>query len=236
MTEKINHSQSIEDYLKAIYEIAAEEGKASTTKLSQYLEVTPASISGMIKKLSMLSPPLVIYEKHQGVSLTADGLNIAMEMLRHHRLIEMFLHKILGYPWDEVHEEAERLEHVISEKFEARIAAVLNNPNFDPHGDPIPNQNLHIPVSDDVCLFALPNNVDSTITRVRDSDPDLLRYLSANNFIPGAKIKIINKSPFDNNITIHNFDSKDTLVLGKYITEQIYVNPSNVKNSNEPNT
>lgn len=223
MAIKTNLSQSIEDYLKAIYDIAGEKGKASTNQLAQFLSVTPASISGMIKKLSKLTPPLVSYQKHQGVSLTNEGLSIAIEIIRHHRLIEMFLHKILGYPWDEVHEEAERLEHAISEKFEERIAAVLNNPNFDPHGDPIPNQNLSLPTIEEICLFDFPVNVPATICRVRDSDPELLRYLSKIKVILHAKIKILDKSPFDENITLLNFETSDKIVLGKSITSQIFV-------------
>jgi DtxR family transcriptional regulator, Mn-dependent transcriptional regulator len=226
MKTKTNISQSIEDYLKAIYDIAGDKDKASTSELSQYLEVTPASISGMIKKLASMSPPLVKYQKHQGVSLTKDGLKIAVEMVRHHRLIEMFLHKILGYPWDEVHEEAERLEHAISEKFEERIAAVLNNPDFDPHGDPIPSQNLSIPITDDVSLFSLDQNQNATVSRVRDTDAKLLRYLSTINIIPGAKIKVVNKSPFDENLTLMDLVTKKSIVLGKSITEQIFVVPT----------
>jgi DtxR family Mn-dependent transcriptional regulator len=109
-----NLTQAIEDYLKAIYEVTYKEGRASTTHLASYLNVTPASVTGMIQKLSQTEPPLVEYQKHHGVILTDAGEKIALETIRHHRLLELFLHRILGYPWDEVHDEADRLEHVIS--------------------------------------------------------------------------------------------------------------------------
>ncbi|MEJ2757300.1 MAG: metal-dependent transcriptional regulator [Anaerolineales bacterium] len=140
-----NLTQSIEDYLKAIFELTQKDGRASTTQLAEYLNVTPASVTGMIKKLSTTTPPLLEYKKHRGVILTSQGRDVALEILRHHRLLELFLHKVLDYPWDEVDEEADRLEHVISEKFEDRIAKALGNPEYDPHGDPIPTKELVIP-------------------------------------------------------------------------------------------
>ena len=137
-------SQATGDYLKTIYELTREHGRASTNQIAESLQVTPASVTGMIKKLASADPPLVDYQKHQGVLLTEEGKKAALEIVRHHRLLEMFLHEKLGYEWDEVDAEADRLEHFISEEFEERIAQSLGNPQFDPHGDPIPTRDLYL--------------------------------------------------------------------------------------------
>lgn len=223
-----NLTQSIEDYLKAIFEIAGESGKASTTKLAEMLEITPASVTGMIKKLSDTNPPLVLYQKHHGVSLTEDGLKIALETLRHHRLIELYLHQILAYPWDEVHDEADRLEHVISEKFEDKISKALGNPNHDPHGDPIPRKDLSLPKTSGTKLSDLRPTQTATIKRVRDTDPDLLRHLSEIGLTPESKISIIKFSEFDGNIHLKVEGHKEILVLGPRVTKQIYVESEKV--------
>ncbi len=143
---RTNLTQTIEDYLKSIYELTRSGQRASTNQLALYLGVTPASVSEMIKKLAESQPSLVDYQKHHGVILTQDGERIALEILRHHRLLEMYLHQVLGYGWDEVHDEADRLEHVISEEFEERIAQALGNPQRDPHGDPIPTRDFQLPL------------------------------------------------------------------------------------------
>ncbi|MFT5196994.1 MAG: DtxR family Mn-dependent transcriptional regulator, partial [Candidatus Promineifilaceae bacterium] len=135
--------QAIEDYLKTIYRLSQEEFPVSTSRLSEARQVKPASVTGMIKRLSSLD--LVNYQKHYGVTLTESGRKIALEVIRHHRLIETYLMEALGFEWDEVHEQADILEHVISEKLEARIAAYLNHPEFDPHGAPIPRMDGTIP-------------------------------------------------------------------------------------------
>lgn len=218
-----NLTQSIEDYLKAIYELTSKEGRASTTQLAEYLNVTPASVTGMIKKLAVTDPALLEYQKHRGVILTKAGNQIALEIIRHHRLLELFLHRVLEYPWDEVDEEADRLEHVISEKFEDRIAKALGNPQYDPHGDPIPAKDLSLPDISDTSLRTLRPGQLATIKRVRDADPDLLRYLSDLEIIPDAKIEVMDYSEFDGNLHIKVFQSGKTEVLGPNITEQIFV-------------
>jgi DtxR family Mn-dependent transcriptional regulator len=218
-----NLTQSIEDYLKAIYELTSKEGRATTTKLAIHLDVTPASVTGMIKKLSATKPPLLEYQKHRGVLLTKHGRDIALEIIRHHRLLEMFLHQVLEYPWDEVDEEADRLEHVISEKFEDRIAEKLGHPKYDPHGDPIPNKDLTLPESSDTPLISLREGQKATIKRVRDTDPDLLRHLSQIGIIPGISIEIMGYSEFDGNLSIRILDTNESNVLGPRITEQIFV-------------
>jgi len=218
-----NLTQSIEDYLKAIFELTQKEGRASTTQLAEYLNVTPASVTGMIKKLSTTTPPLLEYKKHRGVILTPQGRDIALEILRHHRLLELFLHKVLDYPWDEVDEEADRLEHVISEKFEDRIAKALGNPEYDPHGDPIPTKELVIPDITHTPLSVLRPGQSAVIKRVRDTDSDLLKHLSEIGIVPGVAIDITNFSEFDGNLHLYLNGEQKNVVLGPKITDQIFV-------------
>lgn len=221
MRENLTHA--IEDYLKAIYKIQSAHGRASTNQLAERLDVTPASISGMIKKLAATVPPLVLYEKHRGVVLTDDGEKIALEILRHHRLLELFLHQILGFSWDQVHEEADRLEHVISEEFEARIAEVLGDPLHDPHGDPIPQADLSLPPVSRRPLRELRPGQKAIIQRVRDYDPALLAYLETCGIVPHAEIEVLDYSPFDENLTIRVCTREESHVLGSRITSQIFV-------------
>lgn len=216
-------TQSIEDYLKAIYELTRKEGRATTTQLADYLAVTPASVTGMIKKLSATDPPLLEYEKHQGVLLTEEGLLIALEVLRHHRLLELFLHEVLNYSWEEVDEEADRLEHVISERFEDRIAEVLGHPEYDPHGDPIPNKDLTLPDSSTLPLSHLRDGQAATIKRVRDTDSGLLKHLSQIGLIPGTHVTIDQFSVYDENIHLTISETGEKTVLGPRITQQIFV-------------
>lgn len=196
----LNH-QAIEDYLKTIYSLALEETPVSTSRLAEAREVRPASATGMIRRLAKLN--LVHYEKHRGVTLTDEGERVALEVLRHHRLIEAYLIEALGFTWDEVHEEADVLEHVISEKLEERIAAALGNPKFDPHGAPIPTKELTIPVVIGRNLTTLPLNTPATITRIlHDDDPDLLRHLTELGITLNAQIEIIEKAPLDGQFTL----------------------------------
>lgn len=221
MRENLTHA--IEDYLKTIYDICASYGRASTNQIAEVLNVTPASVTGMLKKLATTEPPLVEYQKHHGVALTADGERVALEIVRHHRLLEMFLHQILGYNWDEVHAEADRLEHVISEEFEERIAAALGHPRHDPHGDPIPTRELFLPPSSATSLFeALPGET-VRVVRVRDTDPQLLRYLSDLGLIPGAQVRVLAHSPFDDTLRLQVTGQAETTVLGAPVTRQVFV-------------
>lgn len=218
-----NLTQSIEDYLKAIYELTVNEKRASTTDLANYLQVTPASVTGMLKKLAKTDPPLVKYKKHRGVMLSEDGKKIALEIIRHHRLLELFLHQILDYPWDEVDEEADRLEHVISEKFEEKIDRALGHPDFDPHGDPIPGKDLSLPYTATTPLNELRAGQVAVIKRVRDTDSELLRHLHDIGVIPGAQVTIKNFSEFDGNSHLQITGKPDIIVLGSKVTSQIFV-------------
>jgi len=216
-------SQSIEDYLKAVYELTRGQGRASTNALAEYLNVAPASVTGMLQKLAATQPALVDYQKHRGVLLTEQGERVALETIRHHRLLELFLHQILGYEWHEVHEEADRLEHVISEQFEQRIADALGDPRHDPHGDPIPRVDLSLPESDEVPLSALRPGQRARVTRVRDSMADLLLHLSELGVVPSTELSVTDYSSFDGNLRVKLRGRKEEIVLGPRITSQVYV-------------
>lgn len=218
-----NLTRVIEDYLKTIYVLTASGERASTNQIAERMEVTPASVTNMIQKLAETEPPLLEYRKHRGVKLTPEGERNALEIIRHHRLLEMFLHQTLGYSWDEVHEEADRLEHVISEEMEERIAASLGNPQFDPHGDPIPTRELHLPETDEVALSQLRPPQEARVKRVSDSDPELLRHLSEMGIEPASNISILEYSPFDNNLKVQIGGTPSPVVLGPRVTNQVFV-------------
>jgi DtxR family transcriptional regulator, Mn-dependent transcriptional regulator len=191
---------AIEDYLKAIYALQQQGGVVSTSMLGEQRGFKPGSVTGMIKKLAEMN--LVEHTPYQGVQLTPAGERIALEVIRHHRLLELYLVEALGYSWDEVHEEAERLEHHISEKLEARIAAHLGHPNVDPHGDPIPTLEGHLPVTADLRLGDLPVGTAARIVRVRDQGADRLRYLAGLGLTPGATVEVTECAPFDGPVSV----------------------------------
>ena len=214
-------TQSTQDYLKNIYELTESGESASTNALAAKLKISPPSVTGMIQKLATSKPPLVEYHKHQGVMLTRDGKRAALEVIRHHRLLEAWLVQTLGYSWDEVHEEAERLEHVISEDFESRIAAAMGNPLRDPHGELIPTADLKMPLENSTPLSALRPNQKGTVQCVKAAGTDLLRYLEGLGLIPGAAIEVKEYSAFDHNLTIRV--GRKTPVLGLNITSKIFI-------------
>jgi len=220
---RANLSHAIEDYIKVIYELVEEQGRATTTQIASRIGVKPASVTGMMKRLAANEPPLLEYRKHRGVQLTAAGEKVALEIIRHHRLLEVFLHEILGYSWDEVHAEADRLEHVISEEFEERIAQALGNPQRDPHGAPIPNRDLEIPAMNLTNLSELRAGQEAVVSRVANEDPDLLRYLDGIGLRPDARLTIIDYSQFDGNLSLQIGDGEKTVVLGPNVTKRIYV-------------
>ncbi len=183
-------SESQEDYLKEIFKLREMNETVSMQDLARKLDVRPPSVTGMIKKLCAMN--LVEHEPYKGVQLTETGEKIALEVLRHHRLLELYLARHLNYSWDEIHEEAERLEHVISEKFEAAIADLLDHPTHDPHGDPIPTADLEIPESPDLLpLNSLKNCVNAGIGRIMTQDKDILNLLSRLELMPGQEIELI---------------------------------------------
>ena len=216
-----NLTQTIEDYLKTIYTLTTRAGRVTTNQIAARLGVTPASVTGMLKRLASSDPPLVEYRKHRGVLLTPTGRQVALEIIRHHRLLELFLHETLGYSWDEVHAEADRLEHVISDDMEERIALALGNPLLDPHGEPIPSRELRLPVDSATRLNELRTGQQAVVQRVEDDNPAFLRYLHEIGITPQARLTVLDYSSFDENLQIRVDDQ--VVVLGPGVTQQIYV-------------
>jgi DtxR family Mn-dependent transcriptional regulator len=187
----VDTSESIDDYLKAILELGgAEELRVPSNALAERLGVRTPSVTGMLQKLAAQRPPLVLYEKHRGVRLTASGKRRAWELVRHHRLLELFLHDVLKYSWDEVHEEAERLEHFISERFEDRVAAILGDPEIDPHGHVIPQKYEAGVFRDEAPLLRWPLNTAAQISSVSDRSAVALRELDRLGLRPGVHLTV----------------------------------------------
>ena len=212
-------SQSVEDYLKAIYKLETEEQGASTTRIAESLDVSSASATNMVKRLSKMG--LVNYQSYKGATLTSSGRKIALEIIRHHRLLELYLLEVMGYSWDEVHDEAEKLEHHISEQFEDKIAELLDNPTHDPHGDPIPTKDGIMPSMEAESLIDAEEGHHYLVSRVKNQDPELLRYLEKIGLLPGAKLTIKEKGPFRGPITLLIENQKQ--VLGHEVAEHIYI-------------
>lgn len=225
MPKKKQLSESIQDYLKAIYELSSVGEAISTNQISERLAVKPASVTGMVKRLAMTDPPLVLYQKHHGVSLTDEGLRISLQLVRKHRLIELFLVKTLAYSWDEVHDEAERLEHAVSMLFCERLANLLGEPDFDPHGDPIPGRDLQVPSMQTISLTEAPQGREVTVRRVHTSDAALLRYLGDMGIQPGTELTVLDQIPFDHtvHVRIQAPQQSDERVLGDEISQKIQV-------------
>jgi DtxR family Mn-dependent transcriptional regulator len=192
-TKPARPSEAIENYAKAIYALQ-QRGTVTNNALAERLGVTPASASSMVKKLDELG--LVTHVPYKGVKLTQSGRRVALEVLRHHRLLELYLAESLGVPWDRVHDEAEILEHVLSEELEELIAAKLGNPTHDPHGDPIPNAALEIEEQPTQALASLATGARGVFVRVSDSDPSMLRYLADLGITPGDRFEVVDRQPF----------------------------------------
>lgn len=216
-------SESIDDYLKAIFRLAGDHGRASTALLAEELSVTPASVTGMLRRLSGAEPPWIEYQKHHGARLTERGRSRALEVIRHHRLIELFLHTALGYSWDEVHAEAERLEHAISEKLEERIAKALGDPEFDPHGHPIPRRDGSLPDRTDRRLVDMDPGCGAIVSRVSDEDSEMLAYLSEIGVQPGTPIELVERGRFDGPLMIRVADSAALHAFGPRLAAAIRV-------------
>jgi DtxR family Mn-dependent transcriptional regulator len=212
-------SPPIEDYLKTIYLLHERAGAASTTGIAAALEVTPASVTGMIKKLAELK--LVRHTPYQGVELTRSGARIALEMVRHHRLLELFLMEALGYTWDEVHAEADVLEHVISEEFEERMAARLGYPTVDPHGDPIPAKDGTIAAVQERALLDMQPGESAQITHVNDANAEMLRYAANAGLTPNARLTLIAAEPFGGSLRVKIGRAEKS--IGRELAAQIFV-------------
>jgi DtxR family Mn-dependent transcriptional regulator len=220
---------SIQDYLKAIYDLTASGEAASTTALAARLGISPASVTGMVQKLASLRPPLVLYRKHHGVLLTAAGRRGALAVIRHHRLLETWLVQSLGYSWDRVHSEAENLEHAISDEMEQRISTALGNPERDPHGDPIPSRTLRMPADHSVPLTELAAGQHATVSRVRVDSPELLRRLEKEGLKPGASIKRMQMSRAERRMRLQVLDRKRSSHIDRETAARVFVEISRSK-------
>jgi DtxR family transcriptional regulator, Mn-dependent transcriptional regulator len=195
VTEPHPHSHAVEDYAKAIYVLETRANEpVTTTALADRLAVTPGSVSAMLRKLDELG--LVTHQRYRGVRLTPAGRRVALEVIRHHRLLELFLAEVLDMPWDRVHQEAEVLEHVLSTELEEVIAQKLGNPTRDPHGDPIPSADFKVDERATTSLADLDAGSTGVFVRVSDSDPEMLRYLGQRGVTPGASFEVVDRQPF----------------------------------------
>jgi DtxR family Mn-dependent transcriptional regulator len=193
-------TRSVEDYLKAIYRLSPQGRAASTSEIAQRLDLSPASVSGMVKRLS--EQGLLEHVPYKGVQLTSEGRRAALRMLRRHRLIEAYLVAFLGYTWDTVHDEAERLEHAVSDTLVDRMAAVLGHPAVDPHGDPIPTSEGDILEFATTPLSEVPAGSSVEVRQVEEGEPDRLRYIASIGLRPGVRLSVVDRQPFQGPITI----------------------------------
>ncbi len=212
-------SESVQDYLKTIYKLQEDNGVVSTSALAEAMEVAAASVTGMVKKLAGLK--LVRHNPYQGVTLTKAGEKMALEVIRHHRLLELYLAEALGYSWDKVHEEAERLEHVISEEFEEKIFEALGRPTRDPHGDPIPAKDGTLVAGNHERLSDMEPGASGVIRQVSNSDAEMLRYLGTRGLVPNAPVEVLEKAPFNGPVTVKTRENSH--VLGRDLAQLIRV-------------
>ena len=215
-------TEAIEDYTKAIYALASRgEGNVTTNALAERLGVTPGSASAMVKKLAERG--LAQHQPYHGVQLTPAGERVALQVMRNHRLIELYLTEHLGVPWDRVHEEAEALEHVISEDLRARIAAKLGDPTHDPHGDPIPDADLVIDEGRTRSLAEMQVGDRGRFVRISDADPGMLRYLDGRGIALGDEIEVLERQPFDGPLTVRL--DHESHVLGGGLARAMRIQP-----------
>ncbi len=212
-------SPAVQDYLKAIYKL--EKDKASTTDLARALGVSSASVTSMMQRLAKAK--LVEYESYRGVRLTEAGEKIALEILRHHRLLETYLKEVLGYSWAEMHEEAERLEHHISEEFEQRIDALLGYPTHDPHGHPIPSADLELTEAATTPLVQIEAGQTVRILQVSDTDAERLQYLEEMGLLPSNRVDVVSKAPFKGPLTLR-IGGRER-VVGYHLASAVHVAP-----------
>jgi DtxR family transcriptional regulator, Mn-dependent transcriptional regulator len=225
----VSITAAMEDYLKVIYRLSEDGHRVTTQSIAERLGVAAPSVTGMIKRLAELK--LVEHERYRSVALTPAGRKAALEIVRHHRLLELYLAEALGYSWDEVHDEAERLEHTISEEFEARIDRALGYPTIDPHGDPIPSASGDVTEISQDRLSSLEVGESATISRVSDSNPDKLRYLGTIGMFPDTEVEVIERMPFDGPMRVRIGDSEH--ILGNEVADSVHVQRSTPDGADE---
>jgi DtxR family Mn-dependent transcriptional regulator len=219
-------SESVDDYLKAILELGGvADARVTTNALAERLGVRTPSVTGMLQKLAAQRPALVLYEKHRGVRLAAAGKRRAWELVRHHRLLELFLHDVLKYSWDEVHEEAERLEHFISERFEDRVAAILGDPEIDPHGHVIPQKHEAGVFRNEVPLVRWPLQTPAIISSVSDRSAAALRELERLRLMPGIELAVEQKNS-SGSVSIRLEGRRDLIRISNDLASCILVAPN----------
>jgi DtxR family transcriptional regulator, Mn-dependent transcriptional regulator len=231
-------TEAVENFLKAVYILQQQVDPVPTNLLAQMLNIKAPSVTDMVKRLSgiedekdkklprkesKLTTPLLDYEPYRGVRLTPIGEKIALEVIRHHRLLELYLSEALGYSWDEVHDEADKLEHVISERLEERIAAALGNPEIDPHGDPIPALDGSIAARDLVFLSDLPVKQHGSVSRIIDQSPDVLRYLSDLGLVPGAELALVARAPLNDTVSLRIGTDKTVRTISTQVARKVLV-------------
>jgi DtxR family transcriptional regulator, Mn-dependent transcriptional regulator len=200
MADPQRFSRSTEDYLKAIYRLEEDAGGAQTSAIAEVLDIAPPSVSGMIKRLSEAG--LLRHEPYRGVRLTTAGREAALRMLRRHRIIETYLIEKLGYGWENVHDEAERLEHAVSDRLIESMALALGNPRYDPHGAPIPTVDGHVEAQQLVPMTEIPVGREGELRTVSDKDPERLRFLESLGLKPGVRFTVVGRQPFNGPLTL----------------------------------
>jgi len=217
-------TRSVEDYLKAVYSLTEREKSASTSGLAEALDVQPASVTGMVKRLAECG--YLEHARYRGVQLTKAGSREALRIIRRHRILETYLHTYLAYSWDDVHEEAERLEHAASDALIDRMSAILEHPSHDPHGAPIPTPSGEIEVSEFVTLNEVAPGMAVQIRSVQDEDPARLRHLETLGLVPGARITVQERALFDGPTTVSVGNRQNLEVIGSDLADGIFVIPA----------
>lgn len=226
MNAPIPYTEAVQDYLKAIYSLT-DTGEFTTTKqVAERMNVAAPSVTNMLQRMAGFQPPLVEYHKHQGVALTSAGRDEALRTIRRHRLIELFLVRILGYGWEEVHAEAERLEHAISSRFEDRLAELLGEPDFDPHGDPIPDRNLDLPSLHLVALTQMNSGARGVVRKIDHAEAGLLRYLEEHGLGMGAIVTVVEQVAWDRTVRIRVDGDAREYVLGEAAAALVWLEVS----------
>lgn len=213
---------AVEDYLKAIYKLQHQGEAASTGAVARMLDISPASVTNMAKRLADMR--LVEYESYRGVTLTEAGTKIALEVIRHHRLLELYLKEIMDYSWEQLHEEAERLEHHISEEFESKLDELLGYPTHDPHGHPIPTREGTVDEMASSVLADIETGRHAIISHLNDDDPALLHHLEERGLLPGKELEVVNREPFEGPMTVC-IDGEEQLV-GQVVAKSVFVRPA----------
>ena len=252
LRQQLNLSEAVEDYLKAIFLLREEEvaqggadGRVTTNALAARLDVMPGSVTGMVKKLAELG--LVTHTPYRGVALTTTGEQLALEIVRHHRLLELYLTRIVGFGWHEVHDQADVLEHAISEEFEDRIDRMLGSPTSDPHGDPIPSKQgfLTSPTMQSLAMLTADATREYCISRVLTQERDLLCFLDQHHLVPGARITLLAREPFGGSLRLRvqsspvavegsfeaPFDAAAEVFISPHVASVVLVTPTMASSS-----